>query len=99
MLFALRRSPELIRIARPSRCLRPLLLRSFTSLHTPRQSFADVAQQDDIMSEGKEAKKSGGGVTLKVPKGTRDWSGGDMLLRDEVLYVAANETRMDWTYR
>ncbi|PNY28782.1 Histidine-tRNA ligase, mitochondrial, partial [Tolypocladium capitatum] len=85
MLFTLSRSPELIRIARPSRCLRPLLLRRLTSSHTPRSSFADVGPQDHIMSEGKEAKKSGGGVTLKVPKGTRDWSGGDMVLRDEVF--------------
>ncbi|KND92408.1 Histidine--tRNA ligase, mitochondrial [Tolypocladium ophioglossoides CBS 100239] len=84
MLFALSRSPELIRIARPGSCLRPLLLRSFASSQAPHQSFAAVAQQDD-MSEGKEAKKSGGGVALKVPKGTRDWSGGDMILRDEVF--------------
>ncbi|KYK61366.1 histidyl-tRNA synthetase [Drechmeria coniospora] len=34
---------------------------------------------------GKEAKKSGGGVTLKTPKGTRDWSGPDMILREEVF--------------
>ncbi|KAM4058950.1 histidyl-tRNA synthetase domain-containing protein [Hirsutella rhossiliensis] len=35
--------------------------------------------------EGKESKPSRGAVTLKTPKGTRDWSGPDMLLRDEVF--------------
>ncbi|KJZ77835.1 Histidine--tRNA ligase [Hirsutella minnesotensis 3608] len=35
--------------------------------------------------DGKEGKSSRGGVTLKTPKGTRDWSGADMLLRDEVF--------------
>ncbi|PFH56345.1 hypothetical protein XA68_16697 [Ophiocordyceps unilateralis] len=32
-----------------------------------------------------EAKPSRAAVTLKTPKGTRDWNGADMLLRDEVF--------------
>ncbi|KAF4583191.1 histidyl-tRNA synthetase [Ophiocordyceps camponoti-floridani] len=32
-----------------------------------------------------EAKPSRTAVTLKTPKGTRDWNGADMLLRDEVF--------------
>ncbi|OTA61426.1 putative histidyl-tRNA synthetase [Hypoxylon sp. EC38] len=35
----------------------------------------------------KEAK-----ISLKAPKGTRDWSGADLLLRDHVLYVYISET-------
>lgn len=53
------------------------------------------AHADDAMATqegGKEAKKAAGaGVTLKTPKGTRDWAGDDMLLRDDVLYVPRPE--------
>lgn len=34
--------------------------------------------------EGKE-KAKGPAVQLKTPKGTRDWTGSDMILRDEIL--------------
>lgn len=43
--------------------------------------------------EGKESKPSRGAFALKTPKGTRDWSGPDMLLRDEVLCVTSSESR------
>ncbi|PHH91197.1 hypothetical protein CDD83_1383 [Cordyceps sp. RAO-2017] len=54
----------------------------------PRQKDEDDDDDCDDMasSEAKEAKPSrGGALALKTPKGTRDWSGADMLLRDEVF--------------
>jgi len=30
-------------------------------------------------------KDKGGGITLKVPKGTRDWQGSDIVLREKVF--------------
>ncbi|PHH67680.1 hypothetical protein CDD82_1223 [Ophiocordyceps australis] len=38
-----------------------------------------------MASEAKKGKASRGALTLKTPKGTRDWSGPDMLLRDQVF--------------
>jgi len=100
MLFVISKiRPALIRaaVARPGLSLsKPLPLpirRNFATsrfLQTSPLAF-DPAQQDQVdtmaaQEGGKEGKKSGGGVTLKTPKGTRDWAGEDMLLRDEVLY-------------
>lgn len=59
--------------------VRPLLLRTTF----PRQ-FSCTPRRDDTMAKDKEEKK-GGGFQLKVPKGTKDWEGKDMVIRDKIF--------------
>lgn len=99
MLLALGKNTEPLRILRLRHC-RPRLshLCSRAPSHLPISSrlLTSLAQQNDITMagpEGKESKPSRGAVTLKTPKGTRDWNGPDMLLRDEVLCVSSSEQR------
>ncbi|EPE07620.1 histidyl-trna synthetase [Ophiostoma piceae UAMH 11346] len=49
-----------------------------------------IPDTDDNMAskegkEGKEGKGKNAAVQLKTPKGTRDWTGPDMILRDEIF--------------
>lgn len=89
MLFALNRRLYRTPVARTGHSLGVLFLRSFTAPSAPRlfaTTFAKQQQDDDMATPDAKASRSSA-VTLKTPKGTRDWSGQDMLLREEVLYV------------
>lgn len=46
-----------------------------------RRKFATTAFEDDDM--GKDKEKSS--FQLKVPKGTKDWEGKDMVIRDKIF--------------
>jgi len=85
MLVLLSRSHELTPIVRVSQPYRSLL-RSFTSSHFSRSRSTFFSHQID-MATNKDAEMSRSGAQLKVPKGTRDLFGADMILRDHVLYV------------
>ncbi|KAL4941057.1 hypothetical protein BDV06DRAFT_8097 [Aspergillus oleicola] len=56
-----------------------LYTRSFTSL-PPQDEFAEMASK-----EGKEGKSNKLNFQLKTPKGTRDWIGVDMILRESIF--------------
>ena len=90
MLPALNRRIYRIPVVRTGHPLGTLFLRSFTASLLPRRFAAASAHDEDDMAtpDGKVPKASA--VTLKTPKGTRDWSGQDMLLREEVLYVLSS---------
>jgi histidyl-tRNA synthetase len=45
-----------------------------------------------------DAKKTRSGVQLKTPKGTRDWVGSDLILRDHILYVLLMEAECQMLY-
>lgn len=88
MLSALNRRTYRIPVARTGPSLGVLFLRNFTTPSVPRLATAIFAQQQEDEMATPDAKASKApAVTLKTPKGTRDWSGQDMLLREEVLYV------------
>lgn len=108
MLFLIRRSTESIPIARASRSIGSLLIRTTTTNHyTPRQfstslsqrqhlaadiddttdTMADTTKDNKDTKEDIKAPKPAANVQIKTPKGTRDWHGPDMLLREQLLYV------------
>jgi len=63
-------------------------LASNTSTTTTTDSTTTAAA---VMAP-KEAKlPSRPAVQLKTPKGTRDWAGADLILREEVLYVSCQQ--------
>ncbi|RDA83817.1 hypothetical protein CP532_5142 [Ophiocordyceps camponoti-leonardi (nom. inval.)] len=74
MLFVLGKGLKTFRLV-------PLTLKSHPHFSSLSSSFS--ACQSTMAST--EAKPSRAAVTLKTPKGTRDWNGADMLLRDEVF--------------
>lgn len=68
-----------------------LSLRAFTTafpLQLSAPTFAHRGTNDKMANPEAKASRAPA-VTLKTPKGTRDWSGQDMLMREEVLYVGA----------
>lgn len=88
MLLALNRRLYRTPVVRTGPLLGVLFLRNFTTPSLPRRSASFFAQQQEDEMATPDAKASKApAVTLKTPKGTRDWSGQDMLLREEVLYV------------
>lgn len=76
------RSAGLSRISR-SQLITPAIRAPFTQSAQPRR-----AHDEDIMG-----KKDGGGktnYTLKVPKGTKDWDGSDMVIREKIFSTITN---------
>ncbi|KAG6036655.1 hypothetical protein E4U41_005579 [Claviceps citrina] len=69
-----------------------LFLRTFAASPLARLSAATFAlQQNDSKMANSDAKAPRApAVTLKTPKGTRDWSGQDMLMREEVFKMIAD---------
>lgn len=103
MLFLIRRGTESIPIARASRSIGSLLIRTTTN-NTPRQFSTSLRQHQhlavdttdttDIMADNTKdtkedikAPKPASNLQIKTPKGTRDWHGPDMLLREQLLYA------------
>ncbi|KAG8427343.1 Cytoplasmic and mitochondrial histidine tRNA synthetase [Metarhizium acridum] len=85
MLSALNRRIYRIPVVRTGHPLGTLFVRSFTAPSLPRQFAATFAHDDDDMATPDAKVPKAPAVTLKTPKGTRDWSGQDMLLREEVF--------------
>jgi hypothetical protein len=52
-----------------------------TSTPAPPPSFHATSETTDTMAPKNSAKK----IELKAPKGTRDWDGTDMVLRDKIF--------------
>lgn len=63
---------------------RVLSTRAFTQSFKPRTD-----QELDIDKMGKK-DESKGGFQLKVPKGTKDWDGKDMVIREKIFSTIAN---------
>ena len=85
MLFALNRRLAIVPVTRSTQLVGRLFVRSFAVSPTARHTFTEYDEDGDNMANMDAKAPKGGAVTLKTPKGTRDWSGGDMLLREEVL--------------
>lgn len=89
MLFALNKRLFRIPIARSGHAFCFLFRRRLSTFCNSAQSvasFQELEERDDMATPDAKAARAPA-VTLKTPKGTRDWSGQDMLLREEVLYV------------
>lgn len=79
------RLPRLARFARTeARFPRPLVLLPLSTFYNSYKSFATqtFTDNDDKMGKEKEGKTS---FQLKVPKGTKDWAGEDMVIRDKIF--------------
>lgn len=109
MLFLIRRGTESIPIARASRSIGSLLIRTTTANpvannNTPRQFSTSLRQRQHLAAdtdnaadtmadntkdtkEDIKAPKPAANLQIKTPKGTRDWHGPDMLLREQLLYA------------
>ncbi|QUC20767.1 uncharacterized protein UV8b_05008 [Ustilaginoidea virens] len=87
MLFALNRRIYQTSFVQTSTSFGALVLRSFRSSSPPlgqtTRAFATREQETMATPDAKASRAPA--VTLKTPKGTRDWSGQDMLLREEVF--------------
>ncbi|KAK1776520.1 hypothetical protein QBC45DRAFT_419113 [Copromyces sp. CBS 386.78] len=106
MLFLIRRGTESIPIARASRSIGSLLIRTTTnntprpfstSLRQPQHLAVDTHDTTDTMADNtKDAKedikapKPASNLQIKTPKGTRDWHGPDMLLREQLFQTVSD---------
>ena len=50
-----------------------------------QSSFAHSLHSTEADEMGKEKGDGKGGYQLKVPKGTKDWEGKDMVIRDKIF--------------
>lgn len=60
----------------------PVLLEYSAPHNTPRAFSTQAGIDDDKMGKEKEGKAN---FQLKVPKGTKDWAGEDMVIRDKIF--------------
>lgn len=76
-----------------AKLLRPQLYRKqIVSFVSVNRTFTRTVkrrneQELDIMGKKDEAK---GGYQLKVPKGTKDWDGKDMVIREKIFNTISN---------
>lgn len=75
----------LARLLRPQHTSR---LRIISTTRTLTQSITYRKEEElDEMGKKDEGK---GGFTLKVPKGTKDWDGKDMVIREKIFGTISN---------
>ncbi|KAK4173583.1 putative mitochondrial histidyl-tRNA synthetase precursor [Triangularia setosa] len=81
-----------IRSVRPPRRLAPTLIFRATCLSVPasRRCFHISARPQDLNPAIEDMAPKAPKFEIKTPKGTRDWSGSDMVLREKIFNTITN---------